>query len=76
VLALGLAPETAEELGIGFDGRGMMKGRICIPLWRDGALAGFCGFSPDQVPLLKFPPNLSNQPEMPENVVRLRPKAS
>ena len=69
ILALGLTAETAEELGIGFDSRGMMRGRICVPLYKEGELVGFLGLLDADV---KLPSNLTT----PNNVVRMRKRAS
>lgn len=69
VQALGLTPEMAEELGIGYDKRGVLRGRVLFPLYKDGELAGFMGYAADLVPLIKFPNNLTE--EKPTNVVPL-----
>ena len=59
VLALGLTPERATALGIGYAGRGTMKGRVLIPLrTADGTLTGYAGFSAILDPPLKFPAKL------------------
>lgn len=73
VQALGLSPQTAEELMVGYDKRGIMRGRVLIPLYRDGELAGFMGYAKDLEPILKLPGNLTEA--SPTNVVRF-PKAS
>ena len=58
VQALGLDEEIAEELGVGYAKKGMMRGRVAIPLYRDGELAGYIGYSPkDQT--FKLPNNLA-----------------
>lgn len=67
VAALGLDPETAAEHGIGFDEKGMMRGRVCFPLYKAGQLAGFVGFDPEDGTLKV--PNLST-------VVAFKRKAS
>ena len=56
VQALGLTKEAAVALGIGYAGRGTMKGRVLIPLrTADGTLAGYAGISSSLDPPLKFP---------------------
>lgn len=46
VEALGFAPEIAAALGIGYAGRGTMKGNVLIPVrLEDGTLAGYVGVS-------------------------------
>jgi len=68
VQALGLSPEVAESLGIGYDGRGLLRGRVVFPLYKDGELAGFMGFAAGLQPVLKFPDNISKQ----TNVIPLK----
>ena len=47
VQALGLAPEKAEELGIGYAPRGTMIKRVLFPFRdRSGKLLGYLGISP------------------------------
>ncbi len=59
VQALGLTKEAAVTLGIGYAGRGIMKGRVLIPLrTADGALAGYAGYSTTLDPPLKVPSKL------------------
>lgn len=59
VQALGLTEELAAALGIGYAGRGIMKGRVLIPLrTADGTLTGYAGFSESLDPPLKFPSKL------------------
>ncbi len=59
VQALGIDVETAELLGIGYAKKGMMRGRVAIPIREeDGTLVGYCGFSADADPPLKLPKNL------------------
>lgn len=58
VQALGISPETAKAWGAGFAGKGIMRGRLAIPIHdREGALLGYCGraVSKDQQPTLIFP---------------------
>ena len=59
VQALGLSPETASELGIGYAPRGTMIKRVLFPL-RDkgGKLLGYIGFNATMTPILKLPSNL------------------
>ncbi|MCB0055400.1 MAG: hypothetical protein KDE45_00155 [Caldilineaceae bacterium] len=57
VQALGLPPATAEALGIGYAKKGIMRGRVAIPLRTpDGTLTGYCGYSAKTEPRLKLPP--------------------
>lgn len=45
----GLAPETVEAFGVGFCSRGMMKGRICIPIHNErGELVAYAGRWPGE----------------------------
>ncbi len=63
VQALGIEKDIAEKLGIGYAKKGIMRGRVAIPLRTDdGTLVGYCGFSADADPLLKFPKTI-NLPE-------------
>lgn len=56
VQALGLTPEVAKRLGIGFANKGILRGRVCFPLRADdGSLIAYCGFGGDLDPPLKFP---------------------
>jgi hypothetical protein len=60
VQALGLDTGTAQELGIGYAKKGIMRGRVAIPIrTEDGALIGYCGYAPQADPPLKFPKNLT-----------------
>lgn len=56
VKALGFSPETAKRLGVGFANKGLMKGRVAIPLYEGGTLAGYLGVAPDAD--VKLPKNL------------------
>jgi DNA primase len=59
VQELGIGVETAKSLGIGYAKKGMMRGRVAIPIREeDGTLVGYCGFSADADPPLKLPKNL------------------
>jgi hypothetical protein len=56
VQELGLDPETAEKLGIGYAKKGIMRGRVAIPIRvADGSLVGYCGYAPGLDPSLKLP---------------------
>lgn len=58
---LGLSPAVCKALGAGYAPKGIMLGRIAIPLRLEGGkLIGYLGIAtrPDQEPLLKFPNNL------------------
>lgn len=56
VQALGVDPETAERIGLGYAKKGMMRGRVAIPIRTDdGTLVGYCGYAKDADPILKFP---------------------
>jgi hypothetical protein len=60
VQALGVEVETAEKLGIGYAKKGIMRGRVAIPIRTgDGVLIGYCGYAPGAEPQLKFPKNFS-----------------
>lgn len=70
VQVLGITPDTAKALGIGYKPRGVLAGRVLFPVYQNGQLAGYVGYAPDLDPAFKFPPNLADQ----TNVVRF-PKA-
>jgi len=56
VQALGIDAETAERIGIGYAKKGMMRGRVAIPIRTDeGTLVGYCGYADDANPRLKLP---------------------
>lgn len=60
VQALGIDAKTAEALGIGYAKKGIMRGRVAIPLrTHEGMLIGYCGYAADGDPPLKFPNSLS-----------------
>jgi len=60
VQALGLDTETAQRLGIGYAKKGIMRGRVAIPIRTDdGGLVGYCGYAAQADPPLKFPKNLT-----------------
>lgn len=67
--SIGLPADTAEALGVGYAKRGMMRGRVVFPLYREGSLVGYAGYSP-QDGSVKLPPNLTG-----ENVVPLKKEA-
>lgn len=50
VQALGLDAETAETLGIGYAKKGMMRGHVAVPIWKDGKLAGYIGIKEAKLP--------------------------
>jgi DNA primase len=59
VQALGVDAEAAGTLGIGYAKKGIMRGRVAIPIRsEDGTLVGYCGYAPDADPPLKFPKSL------------------
>lgn len=58
VLALGLSAETCEHFGAGYAPKGILRGRLAIPIHDpSGELAAYCGraVKADQAPLLAFP---------------------
>jgi DNA primase len=57
VLAVGIAPDTALHFGAGYAPRGIMRGRLAIPIHdRDGKLLAYCGRAvKDESPTLIFP---------------------
>ena len=57
VLALGLSPETAQMFGAGFAPKGIMRGRLAIPLHDvNGLLLAYCGRAVGaESPALTFP---------------------
>jgi DNA primase len=56
VEALGLSEGLATALGIGYAPKGILKGRVLIPLrTADGTLAGYAGYSETLEPKLKLP---------------------
>jgi hypothetical protein len=55
VQELGLDPEQARALSIGFKARGLHQGAIVLPLYRDGEPVGFAGYKDG---VLKLPPKL------------------
>ena len=62
--ALGLTGAVCTALGIGYAKKGLMKGRVAIPLrLPDGTLTGYCGLATtaDMAPLMLFPANLSDR---------------
>lgn len=60
VQGLGLAAAIAENLGIGFAPKGMMRGRVVFPLYDHGVLVGYVGVAPGTD--AKFPKNLNKEP--------------
>lgn len=57
VQALGVAAETCDHFGAGYAPKGIMRGRLAIPIHdRAGALLAYCGRTvKDETPLLIFP---------------------
>jgi DNA primase len=56
--ALGLAAETLQRIGAGYAPKGILRGRLAIPIHdRDGALVAYAGraVSAEQEPKLAFP---------------------
>lgn len=56
VQALGISPETAKTLGIGYKPKGWAKGAVVLPLFEDGKLAGYTALMNGT---LKFPSTLT-----------------
>ena len=57
VQALGLSPETCQTFGAGYAGKGIMRGRLAIPIHdRAGTLLAYCGRTvKNESPVLTFP---------------------
>jgi hypothetical protein len=57
VEALGVAPETLDHFGAGYAPKGIMRGRLAIPICTmAGELVAYCGRAlGDQQPMLTFP---------------------
>jgi hypothetical protein len=68
VQALGFDPETAERCNIGFDGKGLLRGRVAFPIFEDGTLIGFIGYKDGE---FKIPDSL----KVAENVATFTRKA-
>lgn len=67
VVAVGFDPRVAEELGIGFANKGIMRGLVAVPIRdEDGKLRGYIGIEEARLPK-DFQP--------PENVVPFKKKA-
>ena len=66
----GITPETIERFGLGIAGRGILKGRLAIPIHNsDGKLVAYCGRYPaDDVPegepKYKLPPGFRKDLEL------------
>jgi DNA primase len=65
----GLTPETVIDFGLGFCAKGMMAGRIAIPIHNaEGAVVAYCGRFPGQpeadVPKYKLPPGFRKSLEL------------
>ena len=51
VEAVGFEPETAQALGIGYAGKGIMRGTVAVPIrLTDGTLAGYIGITEAKLP--------------------------
>lgn len=51
VLALGIEPEDAKRLGIGYAPRGILKGTVAVPIrLEDGTLVGYVGATELRLP--------------------------
>ena len=60
VRALGLSEETAQAFGMGYAPRGILRGRVAVPIRdRAGVLLAYCGIaaSAEQSPRFLFPSN-------------------
>ena len=60
VRALGLSEETAQAFGLGYAPRGILRGRVAVPIRdRAGVLLAYCGIaaSNEQSPRFLFPSN-------------------
>lgn len=57
VKALGISPETAKHFGAGYAPKGIMRGRLAIPIHdQNGVLVAYCGRAlKDESPSLIFP---------------------
>jgi hypothetical protein len=71
VEALGLDPETAETLGIGYAGRGMMKEYVAVPVRPSGELTGYIGVTEAKLPKTF---HLSNVVTFPRRVRKKKPR--
>ena len=60
VQLLGINEFVAAFVGIGYCKKGIMRGRVVVPM-RDkkGELLGYCGYSPQAAQPFKFPPNFT-----------------
>ena len=51
VEALGLEPEDAQQLGIGYAPRGVLRGTVAVPIrLEDGTLSGYIGITEAKLP--------------------------
>lgn len=56
VQTLGFSEEIARALGVGYAPKGIMRGRVCIPLrTENGKLVAYCGINLAADPPLKLP---------------------
>ena len=59
VQALGLSAVDATRLGIGYAPKGVLKGRVLLPIrTSEGTLVGYAGYSDKLQPALKLPSKL------------------
>lgn len=72
--ALGIEPEDAERIGLGYAPKGTLSGHVAIPVrLPDGSLIGYVGVLEAKLPKAwRYP----EQEQTPQNVVRLRPKSA
>jgi DNA primase len=65
--ALNIAPETATDFGIGYCSKGMMEGRIAIPIRNStGEIVAYTGrrVSDEEEPLYRYPPDFDRTQEV------------
>lgn len=59
VQSLGLDPDTARKLGLGYKPKGVFSGAVVLPLYdREGNLVSYCAFKDGG---LKFPPRIAER---------------
>lgn len=61
IQALGLTPEVARAFDVGYCASGIMRGRICSPMYLNGVHVAYKGLATtaEQSPLMLFPSNLA-----------------
>lgn len=63
--ALGLSSSALHAFGLGYCAKGLLKGRIAIPVHdRAGALVAYAGFDPDSPEPYRFPPKFHPELEV------------